>query len=105
VQRIRQVSEYCESDVLNTYRVRLRYELFRGRLSDAEFQASEACRKYEAASPHVIPVRSRRLGWAASSWAAVRFSTTGVKISLRGRLDTPFQPYTKRVSSPSLADC
>ena len=39
---IRQIAEYCESDVLNTYRVWLRYELFRGRLSDAEFQASEA---------------------------------------------------------------
>jgi 3'-5' exonuclease len=40
---IREIAEYCESDVLNTYRVWLRYELFRGRLSDAEFQASEAC--------------------------------------------------------------
>jgi predicted PolB exonuclease-like 3'-5' exonuclease len=39
---IRQIADYCESDVLNTYRVWLRYELFRGRLSDAEFQASEA---------------------------------------------------------------
>jgi 3'-5' exonuclease len=39
---IRQIAEYCESDVLNTYRVWLRYELFRGRLSDAEFQCSEA---------------------------------------------------------------
>jgi 3'-5' exonuclease len=41
--RIREIAEYCESDVLNTYRVWLRYELFRGRLSHAEFQASEAC--------------------------------------------------------------
>ena len=39
---IRQIAEYCESDVLNTYRVWLRHELFRGRLSDAEFRASEA---------------------------------------------------------------
>jgi len=39
---IREIAEYCESDVLNTYRVWLRYELFRGRLSEAEFQASEA---------------------------------------------------------------
>lgn len=39
---IREIAEYCESDVLNTYRVWLRYELFCGRLSDAEFQASEA---------------------------------------------------------------
>ena len=39
---IREIAEYCESDVLNTYRVWLRYELFRGRLSDAPFQQSEA---------------------------------------------------------------
>jgi predicted PolB exonuclease-like 3'-5' exonuclease len=39
---IREIAEYCESDVVNTYRVWLRYELFRGRLSEAEFQASEA---------------------------------------------------------------
>jgi 3'-5' exonuclease len=38
---IREIAEYCESDVVNTYRVWLRYELFRGRLSDADFQASE----------------------------------------------------------------
>jgi predicted PolB exonuclease-like 3'-5' exonuclease len=39
---IREIAEYCESDVLNTYRVWLRYELFRGRLSELEFQGSEA---------------------------------------------------------------
>jgi predicted PolB exonuclease-like 3'-5' exonuclease len=39
---IRQIADYCESDVLNTYRAWLRYELFRGRLSEPDFQASEA---------------------------------------------------------------
>jgi 3'-5' exonuclease len=39
--RIREIAEYCESDVVNTYRVWLRYELFRGRLSESAFQASE----------------------------------------------------------------
>jgi len=39
---IREIAEYCESDVLITYRVWLRYELFRARLSDAPFQQSEA---------------------------------------------------------------
>jgi hypothetical protein len=39
--RIREIADYCESDVVNTYRVWLRYELFRGRLSAAGFQASE----------------------------------------------------------------
>ena len=40
--RIGDIAEYCKSDVVNTYRVWLRYELFRGRLTDAGFQASEA---------------------------------------------------------------
>jgi predicted PolB exonuclease-like 3'-5' exonuclease len=39
--RIREIAEYCESDVVNTYRLWLRYEHFRGGLSDAEFHASE----------------------------------------------------------------
>ncbi|MGO8975719.1 MAG: ribonuclease H-like domain-containing protein [Steroidobacteraceae bacterium] len=40
--RIREIAEYCESDVVNTYRIWLRYELFRGRLSDVAFADSEA---------------------------------------------------------------
>jgi|SRR5215469_9663317 len=40
--RIKEVADYCESDVVNTYRVWLRYELFRGKLSRDEFQTSEA---------------------------------------------------------------
>ena len=39
---IREIADYCESDIVNTYRLWLRYELFRGRLSETEFQASEA---------------------------------------------------------------
>jgi 3'-5' exonuclease len=35
------VAAYCETDVVSTYRVWLVYELFRGRLSRAEFEASE----------------------------------------------------------------
>ena len=33
--KIKEIAEYCESDVVNTYRVWLRYELFRGRLMEA----------------------------------------------------------------------
>ncbi len=40
--RIREISDYCEADVVNTYRLWLRYELFRGRLTEANFKASEA---------------------------------------------------------------
>ena len=40
--RIQEIADYCETDIVNTYRLWLRHELFRGRLSDAGFQASEA---------------------------------------------------------------
>jgi predicted PolB exonuclease-like 3'-5' exonuclease len=40
--RIREIADYCESDVVNTYRVWLRHELFQGKLTEAAFQASEA---------------------------------------------------------------
>jgi predicted PolB exonuclease-like 3'-5' exonuclease len=39
--KIKEIAEYCESDVVNTYRVWLRYELFRGRLTDGAHHASE----------------------------------------------------------------
>jgi len=39
--KIKEIAEYCEADVVNTYRVWLRYELFRGRLNESEHQASE----------------------------------------------------------------
>jgi predicted PolB exonuclease-like 3'-5' exonuclease len=39
--RIAEVSAYCEIDVVSTYRVWLRYELFRGGLSRAEYEGSE----------------------------------------------------------------
>ena len=41
-RRIQDIAAYCESNVVNTYRVWLRYELFRGRLNHAAFEASEA---------------------------------------------------------------
>jgi len=40
--RLKEVADYCETDVVNTYRVWLRYELFRGTLDDAEYAASES---------------------------------------------------------------
>jgi predicted PolB exonuclease-like 3'-5' exonuclease len=40
--RIVEVAHYCESDVLNTYRLWLIYELFRGTLSKEQLTASEA---------------------------------------------------------------
>ena len=38
--KIKEVAEYCETDVINTYRVWLRYELFRGTLGQSAFEES-----------------------------------------------------------------
>ena len=40
--RIKEIAQYCEGDVINTYRVWLRYELFRGKLNTQSHEASEA---------------------------------------------------------------
>jgi len=39
--KIKEIADYCEADVVNTYQVWLRYELFRGTLSQGVFEASE----------------------------------------------------------------
>jgi 3'-5' exonuclease len=39
--KIKDIAGYCESDVVNTYQVWLRYELFRGTLSQDAFERSE----------------------------------------------------------------
>jgi predicted PolB exonuclease-like 3'-5' exonuclease len=56
--RIAEVSAYCETDVISTYRVWLVYELFRGTLTREEFEASEAnllgfVRERVEAKPHL----------------------------------------------------
>jgi hypothetical protein len=65
--RVAEVASYCETDVVNTYRVWLRYELFRGRLTENGLQASEAnltdyIRSRSDAKPHLayVPVDERR---------------------------------------------
>jgi 3'-5' exonuclease len=39
--RIQEIADYCMSDVINTYRLWLRHELFRGRMDHAQFEFSE----------------------------------------------------------------
>ncbi len=39
--QIKKIADYCETDITNTYRVWLRYEMFVGRLSETGFAASE----------------------------------------------------------------
>ena len=40
--RFAEVADYCKSDVLNTFRAWLRYELFSGRVNEPQFAASES---------------------------------------------------------------
>jgi len=40
--RVQEIADYCERDVLNTYRLWLRHELFRGKLDRSKFEQSEA---------------------------------------------------------------
>jgi 3'-5' exonuclease len=57
--KIQEIADYCETDIVNTYRVWLRYELFRGRLSLNDFEASEQglatfLKGKEEAKPHLM---------------------------------------------------
>jgi 3'-5' exonuclease len=61
--RIKEVAEYCETDIVNTYRVWLRHELFRGRLTDVGYAASETnlieyIRLRSNTKPHLIDLMS-----------------------------------------------
>ena len=50
--KIKEIADYCEIDVVNTYQVWLRYELFRGALA---FEASErnlAHFRIQSKNPH-----------------------------------------------------
>ena len=56
--RVREIAEYCETDVINTYRVWLRYQLFRGGATSEQFNASERdlaghLRERVASKPHL----------------------------------------------------
>ena len=67
--RIADVAAYCETDVVNTYRVWLRYDLFRGRLTANGLQASEEnlrdyIRSRGDAKPHLAYVLVERGGGA-----------------------------------------
>jgi predicted PolB exonuclease-like 3'-5' exonuclease len=57
--RTQEIAEYCESDVVNTYRVWLRHELFRGKLTNETFEASEVnlaefIKARSDAKPHLV---------------------------------------------------
>ena len=64
--RIQDIADYCESDVVNTYRVWLRYELFRGKLTEIELDAGEANwanrLRRSNTKPHLLEYRDAAAG-------------------------------------------
>jgi predicted PolB exonuclease-like 3'-5' exonuclease len=57
--RINEVAQYCEADVLNTYRLWLVYELFRGtitteQLAHSEAQVADFIRTRKVDNPHLL---------------------------------------------------
>jgi 3'-5' exonuclease len=62
-EQIEEVARYCESDVLNTYRVWLVYELFRGSITAKEHEWSEAqVRDFVASRKSANPHLSKAVG-------------------------------------------
>jgi 3'-5' exonuclease len=73
--QIEEVARYCESDVLNTYRVWLVYELFRGSITAKELDWSEAqVRDFvlnrKSANPHLCEAAGIREATAQNHSAA-----------------------------------
>lgn len=64
--RLKEIAEYCETDVINTYRLWLRYQLFRGGLTSEQFKASERdlgvhIRERIASKPHLVGFFDREI--------------------------------------------
>jgi 3'-5' exonuclease len=65
--RVKEIAEYCETDVINTYRVWLRYQLFRGGVTLEQFKASERdlgthIRERIASKPHLVGFSDCEIG-------------------------------------------
>ena len=73
---IKRIRDYCETDVLNTYLIYLRFELLRGRLNSAEHAARDRARSAIAARVRAQPTsqNSRRRGPRAEGNCAARGS-------------------------------
>jgi hypothetical protein len=99
--RIAEVAAYCETDVVNTYRVWLRYELFRGRLTENGLRASETnlsdfIRSHSDAKPHLgyVLVEEQKRHW---SLAGPDFNPR-VTVEDSGRTRPASEPLSKQES-------
>ena len=98
--RVAEVAAYCETDVVNTYRVWLRYELFRGRLTEDGLQASEAnlrdyMRSRSDAKPHPFTFSpTKRRGRSVTARSGL---TPRVKVKCSYRIRPAFSAlYARR---------
>jgi len=71
--RIEEVAWYCETDVLNTYRVWLVYELFRGSITAdelhwSEVQIRELIESRRSENPHLRAAVGLRSSSASIRW-------------------------------------
>jgi Predicted 3'-5' exonuclease related to the exonuclease domain of PolB len=84
--RVKVIAEYCESDVVNTYRVWLRYELFRGQLTETTHRASELS-LMEFIKRHEITKQHLRDVLVGSSCGSMAHGSLGPRLPLdRGAL-------------------
>jgi 3'-5' exonuclease len=83
--RIEEIAAYCETDVVNTFRVWLRYELFCGRIVPSSYEKTEAnlaafVRSHSFSKPHLTELLEPRATNGSAETTikqAVQFSTSG----------------------------
>ena len=90
--RVVEVAAYCETDVVNTYRVWLRYELFRGRLTENGLRASEASLSDYIRSHSGIKPDLAYLLVEDEKRAVGRDGTSGVQSGADGEIFMPHAP-------------
>lgn len=87
--RIREIADYCESDVVNTYRVWLRHELFQGKLDTCTYPVFSENTKLMLPPASLCGKRSgvvaARAG--AGDWASRRIRPAGRRGALYARQD------------------
>jgi hypothetical protein len=77
--QIEEVARYCESDILNTYRVWLVYELFRGAITAEQLAWSEGqLREFVASRKVANPHLSDAVGLDRNASAPVLLPQAGI---------------------------
>jgi Predicted 3'-5' exonuclease related to the exonuclease domain of PolB len=80
--KIKEIADYCQTDVVGTYQVWLRYELFRGTLTEEAFEKSE--RKLA----EFMEERSSQAGPTRHSWEPLVTSHSAGYVAAEPTLST-----------------